>query len=330
MTKRFLKGMVMGSALVLAILLLSRLDLEAMLKSFGYIQPNQLIFLCGLQLLTLLLIAYQWKDLAHHMETHIPFSKMLFILMYGTFVESITPSVKAGGEATKVVLLQGRSGMTFGQATALVGLQKMLSSTVFACLSIVSVLYYFMSVSEANGLGTFLIIGLLLSVLTATLLLVLIIWPEKVLAKVYKLHMLKTKKETIDDFTGQFKTAVSHFSKDKKNLMKHVCIAFAIWLLFPLKVYLTMQAFGIQIHFLTAAAITYLTYMVGMIPLLPGGLGSFEAAMVILLTPFSIVPHLGLAIALVVRFITFWFVFILTIPVVIWDQMTLKKHRSSH
>ena len=50
--------------------------------------------------------------------------------------------------------------------------------------------------------------------------------------------------------------------------------------LFPFKLYYITRAMGLNISFLNAFAATIISYIAGMVPLLPGGLGSFEGTMV--------------------------------------------------
>jgi uncharacterized protein (TIRG00374 family) len=50
-----------------------------------------------------------------------------------------------------------------------------------------------------------------------------------------------------------------------------------------------------------------------MIPLLPGGVGSFEATMTSLLIAMHITHGQALAITLLFRFITFWFVILISL-----------------
>ena len=59
--------------------------------------------------------------------------------------------------------------------------------------------------------------------------------------------------------------------------------------------------------------LTFISYMVGMIPLLPGGLGGFEATMTSLLIVMQINSNDALAITLLFRFITFWFVVLISL-----------------
>lgn len=64
--------------------------------------------------------------------------------------------------------------------------------------------------------------------------------------------------------------------------------------------------------FHVAAIVTYLTYMIGMLPLLPGGVGTFEGSMAIFLTPFSVGLYSSIACAFILRFITYWLVFLIS------------------
>ena len=89
-------------------------------------------------------------------------------------------------------------------------------------------------------------------------------------------------------------------------------LSLIIWNLFPLKAYLVSAYLSINISYIPILAVTYLTYMIGMVPLLPGGLGSFEASAVLFLSSMGIETYEALAFTLIFRFITFWFVFLVS------------------
>ena len=63
-----------------------------------------------------------------------------------------------------------------------------------------------------------------------------------------------------------------------------------------------------------------------MMPLLPGGLGTFEAAMVLLLAAIGIPFYQGITFALVFRFSTFWFVFIWSGLYLLYYNITKQKN----
>ena len=85
-----------------------------------------------------------------------------------------------------------------------------------------------------------------------------------------------------------------------------ITVSTLIWLLYPLKVFLVTGMLDLNISLRAVAIITFTAYLVSMVPLLPGGLGSYEGTMVLMFSFFGIAPAEGLAAALISRLITFW------------------------
>jgi len=85
-----------------------------------------------------------------------------------------------------------------------------------------------------------------------------------------------------------------------------IAVSALIWLLYPVKVFLVTGMLDLKISVPAVAIITFTAYLVSMIPLLPGGLGSYEGTVVLMFAFFGIGPAEGLAVALISRLITFW------------------------
>jgi hypothetical protein len=64
---------------------------------------------------------------------------------------------------------------------------------------------------------------------------------------------------------------------------------------------------SLEVGLFSVAVITYTAYLISMVPLLPGGLGSFEATMVMMFSLYGLNPAEGLAVALISRLVTYWF-----------------------
>lgn len=291
------------------ILLIALADIQQVWVGILDFGLKHLMIVCGIQVLTLLMISMQWKMIAKQMGEKISFGSVLGINLSGTFVESITPAVKAGGEAAKVMLFKSKLNISAGKAVAIVGVQKTLTSTVFTILCTISMILFIlqvkMSVAYRNVLG----MGFLFLLLTVGLLLLAIIAPQKVKTFFLKRKILKKFHQSIGDFFNHFEQTIQGLKSQKQTLIIHFILSMAIWLLFPVKAYYIAVIIGLDISFFAIAMVTYLTYMIGMIPLLPGGLGSFEAAAVFLLQPLGVSLEAGMVLALVLRFATFWFVF---------------------
>jgi hypothetical protein len=89
-------------------------------------------------------------------------------------------------------------------------------------------------------------------------------------------------------------------------------VSLLVWALYPLKIYVVALMLGFNVEPLFVAIATYTTYLISMIPLLPGGLGTFEGSMAFMFTYAGFSFAEGLAIALLARLVTFWFPLILS------------------
>ncbi|ARE86157.1 hypothetical protein CLFO_04730 [Clostridium formicaceticum] len=297
------------------------------LKDFSF---ASLLFVCLLQLLTILLLNLQWYKISLDMGEKVFFKDFVYMNIVGTFVESITPSAKAGGEATKVYLLKNKMGFSTGKAAALVAVQKTISLLAFLFLNILSMGWFVASV-KMEGLQVQIIFGSFLFLTVVLLVLILLIlYPSKLLNFIRGLSIKKTWVEKLYDILVTLEATVRDMLKRKKQLLWQLTLSVVIWLLFSVKAYLIAKGLNIQLSFIGVAVITYLTYMIGMLPLLPGGVGTFEGSMVFFLLPLGITSHEGIALALILRFVTFWLVFLLSALCLGGQQLMKLQNFYSH
>lgn len=309
-----------GIFLIATILLFSQFNFEEVLFNINKINFNQMFLLILFQFISMLLITFQWKIIVKVTKNKISFLQMFMINLMGTFVESITPAVKAGGEATKVIMLKKVLESDSGNAIAIVGVQKTISAITFASLSILSVFYYLLTVAIDSNAMIFLFFALVITLGIVLLMVLLMVRANIVFHLIMKISFLKKYEDTINKSYDQFNYSMALFKECPGILKRQFFLSFCIWILFPVKTYLIMSFLGVSLHFFTVAAITYLTYMIGMIPLLPGGIGSFEASVVFLLLPLGVANHDGLSIAILLRFVTFWFVFLVSAFTVLLER----------
>ena len=84
-------------------------------------------------------------------------------------------------------------------------------------------------------------------------------------------------------------------------------IALFIWLLDGLVLYLVLLAFNAEINPLAAVGIVSLSVMIGVASSLPGGLGSTEIVMILLLNSIGVQNPIAVTAVLIYRFITIWY-----------------------
>jgi len=96
-------------------------------------------------------------------------------------------------------------------------------------------------------------------------------------------------------------------------LANPILLALFIWSMYLVKMYLLVVQFSPDTHVLSVGAVAFASYMVAMLPIFPGGLGGFEGTMSGLLLAMGFVRSDALVITVLFRFITFWFVMLLSL-----------------
>jgi len=94
--------------------------------------------------------------------------------------------------------------------------------------------------------------------------------------------------------------------KDKKILYHALPLSFLIWVVEILRVYLIFIAFNAYISPILIGAVFILATLIGMIPLLPGGLGAVDGTMILFYTSGGISPSISAAATVIERLISFW------------------------
>jgi len=297
------KSLLYGAGLLLLVLLVWRTDHRKILEAARNLEAWQLAVLLAFQVVTIFLLALQWYVTARHMKQDIALSHLVEMQMTGTFFESVTPAAKTGGEAYRVLYLRHKGYETV-RSGALVTAQKMISMTAFVSVVSVSVFFFiFQAGFEAQTrqwvVGLY---GLFMLLILGTFFFATRLIGGK------KVPRLLSRYETAIQHTRRtFKKSLSPLSKQKHYLLVNLLIGYLIWLLYGFKAFFLLSVFGVDVGFFAVALSVYIAYMVGMLPLTPGGLGTLEATFVVLLSGFGVLGPVALVVVLTMRLATFWF-----------------------
>lgn len=265
-----------------------------------------------IQVFSQLLVNYQWCRIGKIMGGEHNFFKMLYINARGMIIESVTPGVKIGGEVTRAVLLKSDLNYSAGEAATLVTIQKMVSLFSFFLVNLFAFAHISSRVDFFQGVVLKAIIYLFIFMLIGILVAIFVLtnyFEEKAIR-----HSPKRKwTSALHRYVLTLLSSIKILKGIKGEMCKQFFISLSIWLLFPLKMILLVRLFSAGFDPIYLTEVTFISYMAGMIPLLPGGIGSFEAAMTSLLMAMNIDYNGALAITLLFRFITFWFVIIISL-----------------
>jgi len=275
------------------------------------------IFLTGLFLLqafTLLMVSSQWLFMLKDNESSIAFHEVFTIHMAGKFVESVTPSSKFGGETAKVYLFKKKMRITYQNAVSFLLAYKYISLLPFLILS-----FLFLVIASIQFyLPSFVYISFMILVFFFVLLLVLIHWGK---VRFDSDDIKSDKRNILIIISSKIKKVLEYLNKSRNDVEKILsrsersklfAISFLVWTLYPVKIYLVATALGFEVGLIISIIATYSAYLVSMLPVSPGGLGTFEGTMatVFMISELSFAE--GMAIALLARSATFLFPLILS------------------
>ena len=279
--------------ILLLAIALWRLDMAELWRSVRQIPLWLLAVLALMQVLTQLLINLQWYAISNHAGVRVKFWQMVYVNSCGAVVDAITHGVKVGGEVARVVRLKKVTACSAEQAVTVVAIQKMFSFTVFLGLCLLATGFI---ITEASHIWMVLVGIIALVALVVTVLLVL--------------------RQKLRRFFRILREQLRALKQNRKLFFGLCLLSLFIWILYPLKMYLlAVEVSNISVIYVTAA--TFTAYAMALFPIFPGGLGGFEGATTGLLLAFGLAIGDAVAITVVFRFITFWFVMLLALGVII-------------
>ena len=279
--------------------------------------PMDLLFLClFLQLVTVVLLTLQFKFIISWVKKGSSFLDVLKMNLKGNIVDSISPGVKVGGEVARIYEIRHSLNLDYGQAVVVVGLQKTISILSFLILTIVSLFWFYMTMdSQVKAYLNMFFILLLIFLFTITIFMLICSKVKSIEGFLNKVPLKDKWKERIEKTFLDYRLSLERLMERKDKFTWQILLGVFIWVLYAIKLALVIRGFNVKINFFSLSAITYISYMAGMVPLLPGGIGSFEGSMVTLLALKGVLPEKGLAISVIFRFITFWFELLISLLV---------------
>jgi len=291
--------------------------------------PLIMIFLALLQIATLGMTAFQWRYMLNKSNRDLSLGRVLAINLAGNYVESVTPSVKFGGETARLYLFHRQTLLGYDKLAGILLALKYYSLLPF--LAFVSVIIGFSIMRYQLPAITLIAFSLLLAFF-----LLIALMHYRVGSANSEQERVATANTVSDDSRDSgagglgiitrkiqekyqavlsFVRRASFHSRsmaDPSGRKLMLIISAVIWALYPLKVYLVTQTLGLDAGLVTVIIATFTAYLVSMVPLLPGGLGSFEGSMVLVFTLGGLTTAEGLTIALLSRLITYWFPLLLS------------------
>jgi uncharacterized protein (TIRG00374 family) len=141
--------------------------------------------------------------------------------------------------------------------------------------------------------------------------------PERLLKRIYFFGPLKIVRERFSTYAhfeeyvmdriSEFLTTFKELLKEKKNVRNNLLLSYLIWFMVFLKTYLIFLAFGQEVSILLVVSVEAISILLGIMSLLPGGLGATEIIMIALFRSAGVGVELATAVTIVSRGIFYAF-----------------------
>lgn len=302
-------------SVIILIVMVYLIGLDNVIETLKDADLNLIGLAILIQVFLYFLYTLRWKILNNLAEINVSFKQLLPIMMVGLAVNNITPSGRGGGEPVRAYILSKEYDYDLKDTFATVVADRMLDTfpfIVLAIITIVSMLLYF-------SIAKWLVAVLILSVIAVILILIMLVylcinpnfgyriekWIFKLVHRFYKKSSDELEKTIHENIFG-FQKTMRLLISDKKTLYSSIPLSFLIWIFEILRVYIVFLAFGASLNVIVIGEVFIIASLVGMIPLLPGGLGAVDGLMIGFYSKAGISLSLAAPVTLIERLISFW------------------------
>ena len=267
------------------------------------------------QVFTYFLYTLRWQILNKLTDKDVSIKELLPMVLVGLAVNNITPSGRGGGEPVRAYVLAKRKDYQFEETFATVVADRALDTfpfVVLAAITIAAMALYF-------NFDTWLLVVMVLAVIAIGIVLMVIIymcinpgfgqrvdgWIIGIVRRFYKKNSEELEQKIHDAILG-FQDTMKLLISNRKVMYYTVPLSFVIWIFEIIRVYLVFMSFGANVSLITIGEVFIVASLVGMIPLLPGGLGAIDGVMIIFYSAAGISSSVSAAATVVERLISFW------------------------
>jgi uncharacterized membrane protein YbhN (UPF0104 family) len=245
----------------------------------------------GLSLLNYAARAWRWLALCAQQRLAVPARSNLLYYVAG-FALASTPG--KAGEAVRLWFLKSGHGVPYARSLALMVADRLLDTWAVLLLCLLS-MWRFAHYAWQGA-------GLLLLTAAVTL---PVLFPRAVERLILSVYGVAPRFGRWMVYARR--TARALAALDWRTYARTLLPTVGGWMAECAALYLLLQHFGAGIGPLEATFIFAFSLVVGAISMLPGGLGSTEATLVVLLTAMGVGLGTALAVTAIIRATTFWF-----------------------
>ena len=268
------------------------------------------------QIFTYFLYTLRWHILNRLADMDVGIKKLLPMVLVGLAVNNITPSGRGGGEPVRAYLLsKADENYHFEDSLATVVADRALDTFPFVVLAAITIA----SMALFFDFDIWLLVIMVLAVIAIIAILIILIymcinpgfgkrvdgWIIGLVRRFYKKNSEELENKIHEAILG-FQKTMKMLMSSKKGLTYTLTLSFVIWIFEIIRVYLVFLAFGANVNPIIIGEVFIVACLVGMIPLLPGGLGAVDGLMILFYSAAGIPSSVSAAATVIERLISFW------------------------
>lgn len=266
--------------------------------------------LLGLSLVNYVLRAVRWLMLSRALDLSVPH---LANTLYYFSGYSLTATPGKAGEAIRLWLMKSGHGIAYSRSMPLMLADRVLDIWAVMLLTLASF----------SGFQAYRWHGVALLALVALGSLPLV-WPTMLEPVLLTAAGLAKRRARFLVLLRRMLRAMGRLSK-RKTYGVTLVPSMVGWWAEAFALYVILQHFGSEVSVANAVFVFSFSMIVGAISMLPGGLGSTEATMVILLTALGVEMDVALLSTAIVRATTFWFAIVIGLVLTPYAMSTSRR-----
>ncbi|WP_296855659.1 UPF0104 family protein [uncultured Methanobrevibacter sp.] len=301
--------------LVIMVVMLYFIGIDEVIEALKLSNLWLVLLAIVIQIFTYFLYTWRWNIINKTANMDLGIKKSLPMVLVSLAVNNITPSGRGGGEPVRAYLLAKEGHFKFEDTFATVIADRALDTFPFVILAILTIIGIILTFSLDIKLIAFLVICVTLITAAVILLIYVCIneafgvkltsWIIKIVRRLYKKFNEGTEQRIIEA-VKVFQARMNALLRDRTILYHALPLSFVIWIFEILRVYVVFLAFGANVSPIIIGEVFILASFVGMIPLLPGGLGAVDGIMILFYATAGITASISAAATVVERLISFW------------------------
>ena len=285
----------LGISILILVIMLYFVGIDQVIDALKIANLYIIALAIVVQIFTYFLYTLRWQILNKLADMDDGIMKLLPMVLVSLAVNNITPSGRGGGEPVRAYLLsQSNDDYHFQDSFATVVADRALDTFPFVVLAAITIA----SMALFFDFDIWLLVIMVLAVIAIVAVLIVLIYMcinpgfgKRVDGWIIGLVRRFYKKDT---------------EENRKGLVYTLILSFIIWGFEILRVYLVFSAFGANVDLIIIGEVFIVACLVGMIPLLPGGLGAVDGLMIIFYSAAGVPASISAAATVIERLISFW------------------------